>query len=144
MGGQTATHTAKDQSTGRTEDRSQASVRQIVGAGPHADMLDLQRMAGNRAVSELVQSSQTTSRGHDVPPIVRSVLNPTGQRLDPVTRASMESRFGYDFSSVRVHTDAMAAESARAVNARAFTVGRHVVFASRKYVPHTSEGKRLL
>jgi hypothetical protein len=56
----------------------------------------------------------------------------------------MEPRFGHDFSKVRVHTDAKAAESAQAVNARAFTVGRHVVFASGKYAPYTPDGKRLL
>jgi hypothetical protein len=56
----------------------------------------------------------------------------------------MESRFGYDFSQVRVHTDAKAAESAKAVNAVAYTVGHNVVFGARQYSPKTSEGKRLL
>jgi hypothetical protein len=56
----------------------------------------------------------------------------------------MEPRFGHDFSQVRLHTDARAAESARAVNARAFTVGRNVVFASGTYVPNTPDGRRLL
>ena len=51
---------------------------------------------------------------------------------------------GYDFSQVRVHTDAKAAESAREVNALAYTVGRDIVFAEAQYNPHTTEGKRLL
>ena len=144
MGGQTATQTSKDQNTGRSEERSQASARHIAGSGPHADMLDLQHAAGNRAVSQLVQSSHTASRGHDVPPIVRSVLNSSGQPLDPATRASMESRFGHDFSQVRVHTDAKAAESARAVDARAYTVGRDVVFGANKYAPASQNGRGLL
>jgi hypothetical protein len=42
----------------------------------------------------------------------------------------MERRFGQDFSGVRLHTDSDAAESARAVNALAYTVGRNVVFAT--------------
>jgi hypothetical protein len=56
----------------------------------------------------------------------------------------MGSRFGYDFSQVRVHADPRAAESARAVHALAYTVGRHVVFAGKHYAPHTEAGRRLL
>jgi GH24 family phage-related lysozyme (muramidase) len=56
----------------------------------------------------------------------------------------MESRFGHDFSRVRVHTDARAAQSARAVDALAYTVGRDVVFAAGQYAPGTRGGKRLL
>ena len=62
------------------------------------------------------------------PPIVHHVLRQPGRPLDPATRASMEPRFGHDFSRVRIHADVRAAESARAVDARAYTVGRHVVF----------------
>src|SRR5262245_23414783 len=65
-----------------------------------------------------------------VPPLVHEVLRSPGQLMDPVTRASMESRFGHDFSNVRVHTDARAAESARAVNALAYAAGRDIVFGS--------------
>jgi hypothetical protein len=56
----------------------------------------------------------------------------------------MEPRFGYDFSGVRVHSDARAAESAREVNALAYTVGPHITFGTGQYVPHTSAGQRLL
>ena len=59
-------------------------------------------------------------------------------------RAYFEPRFGRDFSQVRVHTDTRTAESAWAVNARAFTVGRDVVFRAGKYVPGKSEGRRLM
>jgi hypothetical protein len=79
-----------------------------------------------------------------VPPIVHDVLNSPGQPLDTGTRAFMEPRFGHDFSSVRVHTDARAAESTRSVNALAYTVGRNVVFGTGQYAPGTSEGQRLL
>jgi hypothetical protein len=67
-----------------------------------------------------------------------------GQRLDADTRAFMEPRFGHDFGQVRVHTDAKAAESARSVNALAFTVGNHLVFSAGRYQPQLVEGKRLL
>jgi hypothetical protein len=72
------------------------------------------------------------------------VLRSSGQPLDPATRAFMEPRFGHDFSAVRVHTDARAAESARAVNALAYTVGRDVTFGPGQYAPATSAGRRLI
>lgn len=56
----------------------------------------------------------------------------------------MEPRFGFDFSRVRLHTDRKAADSARAVNAQAYTIGRDVVFGSGKYPLHGNEGKRLV
>jgi len=68
----------------------------------------------------------------------------SGQPLPPATRAFFEPRFGYDFSQVRVHTDAPAAESARAVNALAYTVGRNIVFEAGHYAPETNRGRSLL
>jgi hypothetical protein len=56
----------------------------------------------------------------------------------------MEPRFGHDFGRVRVHTDASAAESARAVNAQAYTVGHQVVFGENRYAPATHAGRQLL
>ncbi len=67
-----------------------------------------------------------------------------GQPLDDGTRAFMESRFGHDFSHVRVHTATSASESARSIDALAYTVDRDVVFAAGKYAPHSNEGRRLL
>ena len=94
--------------------------------------LNLQRGTANQA--------RTTG----LPPIVGEVLNTPGLPLEPETRAFMESRFGHDFGRVRVHTDARAAQSARAVDALACTIGRDVVFGAGQYAPHTSEGARLL
>ena len=79
-----------------------------------------------------------------VPPIVHEVLRSSGRPLDAETRAFMEPRFGHDFSHVRVHNDAQAAESARKVNALAYTVGRDVVFGRGQYTPGTASGNRLL
>jgi outer membrane protein OmpA-like peptidoglycan-associated protein len=75
---------------------------------------------------------------------VQEVLRSPGQPLDASARAFMEPRFGRDFSQVRVHTDGQAADSARAVNALAYTVGRDVVFGMGQYAPRTSAGQRLL
>ncbi len=80
----------------------------------------------------------------EAPPIVHEVLRSPGQPLDAATRAFMKPRFGHDFSQVQVHTDARAAESARAINAQAYTLGRNVVFGKGQYAPQTSEGRKLL
>ena len=87
---------------------------------------------------------RTEAHSASVPPVVHEVLRSTGASLDAATQDFMEPRFGHDFSRVRVHADARAEESARAVNARAYTVGQHVVFGAGNYVPHNHEGQRLL
>ena len=78
------------------------------------------------------------------PPIVHEVLSSSGQPLDAATRAFFESRFGHDFGRVRVHTDERAEQSARNVNAHAYTVGHDIVFSTGKFSPATQEGQRLL
>jgi hypothetical protein len=67
-----------------------------------------------------------------------------GAPLDPAARKWFEARFGRDFSDVRVHTDEHAAQSARAVNARAFTSGEHITFDAGQYAPHSDRGQRLV
>jgi flagellar basal body-associated protein FliL len=67
-----------------------------------------------------------------------------GQPLPESVRNFFEPRFGYDFSQVRVHTGAQAAEAARAVDAQAFTVGQDIVFGAGHYAPETTAGKKLL
>ena len=70
--------------------------------------------------------------------------NGGGQPLDAATREFFSARFGHDFANVRVHADAEAAESARALNALAYTVGRDVVFGAGQYAPGTRAGQQLL
>ena len=98
--------------------------------------LSLQRSTQN--------SEPETRNSFGVPPIVNEVLRSPGQPLDEQTRAFMEPRFGHDFSKVRVHADTAAGQSAQSVNARAYTVGQHTVFADGQYAPHTTTGQRLL
>lgn len=83
----------------------------------------------------------------EVAPNVEAHINAirgSGHPLPESVRAFFEPRFGYDFSQVQVHTDAHAAKAARALNARAFTVGRDIVFEAGKYKTETAEGKQLL
>ncbi len=80
----------------------------------------------------------------DVPLIVHDVLRSPGQPLDQATRAFFEPRFGHDFSGVRVHTGSRAAESARAIDALAYTVGQDVVFGAGQYSTQSYEGLKIL
>ncbi|MDN3581247.1 eCIS core domain-containing protein [Mucilaginibacter flavus] len=67
-----------------------------------------------------------------------------GQSMSNGTKSFMESRFGNDFSDVRIHTDDYAAQMSNELNAQAFTVGNDIYFNSGKYAPEVSGGKRLL
>jgi len=97
---------------------------------------------------EGVQRKETCggdASGKTAPSIVSDVLSSgSGQPMDGGTRQFMESRFGQDFSQVRIHTDSRAAESANAIQARAYTSGRDVVFGSGEYQPGSESGQRLL
>jgi hypothetical protein len=81
------------------------------------------------------------------PAAARSSMNAlagTGELLPQAARQFFEPRFGYDFSGVRIHTDSKAAQSASEMNARAYTLGNHVVFGEGQYAPASAVGERLL
>jgi len=100
--------------------------------------------------STLAKNATTaTSRGPSgvlprVPPVVNEVLSSHGQPLDATTSHDMGSRFGHDFSKVRIHADNRAAEAAESLNSHAFTFGADIVFGAGKYSPHTNAGQRML
>ena len=94
--------------------------------------------------SPLQRRSTNQAEPSEVPSIVHEVLRSPGQSLDANTRTFMESRFGQDFSQVRVHTDTHAAASAQAVNALAYTVGNNVVFGAGQYPSKTHSGQLLM
>jgi hypothetical protein len=102
-----------------------------------AAVMHLQKTAGNATVSAALEEQD--------PSLVKQVVGSGGGApLDNDTRGFMESSLGADFSDVRVHTDATASESARSVQAHAYTVGSDVVFQSGKYAPESDSGKRML
>ncbi|HEV7761494.1 MAG TPA: DUF4157 domain-containing protein [Acidimicrobiales bacterium] len=114
-------------------DVHEAPSGQLVGHGLEAGrpdvlgpggLLHLQRTVGNRGVTELVAQA--------------------GRPLDAAVRGDMESTLGHDFGDVEVHTDGVAAASAHALQAHAYTVGTHVVFGEGRYQPGTTEGRRTL
>lgn len=67
-----------------------------------------------------------------------------GEPLDGDTRAYFERRMGCDLGAVRIHTNVAAAQSAAQIQARAFTYGKHIAFASGEFQPQSESGKRLL
>jgi len=79
-----------------------------------------------------------------VPTIVDEALSSRSQPLDLPTRRGMERRLGHDFGHVRVHADPLAARSADALQAQAYTLGSDVVFGPGRYAPHSQEGQWLL
>lgn len=94
-----------------------------------------------RVQRRAMNTGETQSR---VPSIVHDALRSPGEALDSSTRDFMETRFGHDFSHVRVHTDTRASESALSVNSLAYTVGPDIVFGQGRYAPNTTQGKLLL
>ncbi|MGB9180925.1 MAG: DUF4157 domain-containing protein [Pyrinomonadaceae bacterium] len=153
---------------GRREERGQSRTQSTSGhleQSPQDRLLTLQRTAGNSAVNQWLQekasgdsssespvqqkagerAAASTENANALPSVVQSAVNGGGgSPLDPQTSAQMESRFGYDLSEVRVHTDEHAAESALMIGARAYTVGRDIVFGAGEYAPKTDEGQRLM
>jgi len=96
---------------------------------------------------EELQAKAESGHIYDVNPHLESQIQSLkggGRSLSANEGSFFEPRFGRDFSQVRVHTDTRAVEAARAVNARAFTVGQDVVFGGGEYKPGTVHGKRLL
>lgn len=64
--------------------------------------------------------------------------------MEPTIRADMEGRLGHDFGDVRIHADAAAHDSAKSVNAQAYTVGSDIVFQQGKYEPGSQSGQHML
>ena len=97
-----------------------------------------------RQVSRKYAACEEKEKLQNPPAGVHEALRSPGQPLDAAMRAYFEPRFGQDFSSVRVHSGPAAAQSARDLNAKAYTVGHDIVFNSRHFMPGTREGGRLL
>ena len=99
---------------------------------------------GPEAPQTLQRFASTPISTSAIPPGINEVISARGEPLDTSTRAWVEPHFGQDFSQVRVHADAQAAQSASALNARAYTLGQQIVFGAGEYQPQAAEGQRLL
>jgi hypothetical protein len=101
--------------------------------------------AASRAPLQIQRHAGQVAEGADAAPAsVDRALAGSGRPLEPALRIDMEQRFGHDFSQVRVHSGSAAEQSAKDVNANAYTVGHNVVFGSGRFAPGTHKGRRLL
>jgi len=91
-----------------------------------------------------VRTTDEDRRPAHVPSVVPEVVRGPGRPLEDAHRREHERRVGHDLRSVRIHDDRAAAEAAESVDAQAFTVGQHIVFAAGAYRPATPAGRRLL
>jgi len=101
------------------------------GPGPAATTISPKRHAGGPAPPDDLETRLEATRGRGAP-------------LPSGARAFMESRFGYDFSGVRVHTGARSEGLNRDVNSLAFTTGTDIYFAAGEFRPDSDAGRRLL
>jgi hypothetical protein len=135
----------------------QASPRPELTVNPNSDIYEQEAHRASDAIMQQPRSLQPWPEGgrkwvndfgprnffHETYPSILAGDSSYGEPLDPAARAFMELRFGHDFSQIRVHTDSMAAHSAQAFGARAYTIGSHVVFGTGQYA-RTGDGMRLL
>jgi hypothetical protein len=98
-----------------------------------------------------LQRQEDASREHrqprcasSIPSITHDALHSPGEALNAADADFAGSRLNHDFSKVRIHSDELAAQSAAAIGASAYTYGSHIVFGSGRYQPGISEGKWLL
>ena len=89
-------------------------------------------------------TGQVNASADTAPASVDRILASPGRPLDPALRQDMEQRFSHDFSRVRVHSGGDAEQSAREVNANAYTAGHNIVFGAARFAPGTREGRRLI
>ena len=151
---------------GRYEREADSVARQVMSGGsaqvavpPTITPLSAQRKAMPTATAKPAKEEEKSGKsvqrkegagnsGGEAPTSVESSIarmqSSGAAQLDGGTRGFMESRFGRDFSGVRVHKDSGAASAAQALNARAFTVGNDVFFNAGEYRPHSPAGRELL
>lgn len=122
--------------------------RMCAGCGVnHDEDEELRRQAEPEEEEEALQAKEYPGRA---PALHRNLesnimaFRGKGQPLPDPARSFLEPRLGYDFGKVRVHTGPRAEEAARSVQARAFTLGKDIVFGTGQYAPTTVEGRRLL
>jgi hypothetical protein len=111
-----------------------------VGDQPAADETEL-------TVDSLLSFKEKTGPSHDIGPDLESRIariRGGGEPMSAELRGFFEPRFGVDFGGVRIHTDSAAAETARSVGARAYTLGNDIVFAPSEFQANAPEGRKLL
>jgi uncharacterized protein DUF4157 len=113
----------------------------LIETPPPVDLL--QRMCAGCEEEKTLQAKEAPGQASASNPVVHD-FSGGGQPLSESARSFFEPRFGYIFDKVRIHTGGRATESARSVNALAYTRGHDIVFAPGQYAPETAGGRRLL
>src|SRR5690554_1564495 len=103
----------------------------------------LQRKPLSQVAIPFLQAKSEATVNDDVANSIQSSKG-GGSALDADINSFMSDRFGYDFGSVKIHTDRRSVQLNQNLNARAFTVGNDVYFNEGQYRPGSSEGKHLL
>ncbi len=109
-----------------------------------ADCKEEEKKVQRKPADEKKDAVKTETVKNEAPAVVKEVLKSEGKPLDKEVRNFMEPRFGADFSQVKIHTDTKANKSAEVINAKAFTVGKNIVFGAGQYQPNTTRGKKLI
>jgi hypothetical protein len=99
---------------------------------------------GGTAQREAAAGAEGGTASASADAAIQAMRSGPAARLDPSTESFMESRFGRDFSGVRIHHGAKAAEAADAIGARAFTTGNDIFFNAGQYQPNSSSGRQLI
>lgn len=139
-------HEAGNQAMQRVlADRSQIAARpaavEAARAVDSASAEDTSSRSAMPGVEPVPRSADTTGGSASM---AQPAIAGAGRPLEPALRRDMEIRFGHDFARVRIFAEAGAAQAARAVNARAYTIGSDIVMGAGRFAPATSEGRRLL
>lgn len=115
-------------------------------AGRSANVLDLQKSAGNSSVSAAIQAGDSLQpgNGNGTEPVHKALSKQNGHPLPADIQQEMGERFHHDFSQVRVYTSPESEHSAREIRASAYTVGNNVVFGAGRYQPTHPRGRRLI
>ncbi|WP_020681055.1 DUF4157 domain-containing protein [Marinobacterium rhizophilum] len=130
----------------RYEQQADRVASQVMAGGRQESILpvepSVQRLCAECEEEEMLQTKQAAGTA----PASGAVTGPPagGSNLPPRLRHRMEQGFGASFADVRIHTGNAADQSAAAIGARAYTVGRHIVFAGDEYRPAHTDSQQLL
>jgi hypothetical protein len=145
-----ADRVADEVMSGRTQRRhwslgsAQPTVQRKCECGSGAAAGQCETCSQKEEEQKVQRKAASDSAPAFAPPIVGEVLNSPGQPLDRGARELFEPKLGTNLRGVRVHHDEAAAQSARAVGARAYTMGNHIAFADGEFAPWTPAGRSLL
>lgn len=89
-------------------------------------------------------TSKTTPKSSAHIPALAPNEHRAGRPLSPELQSRFGTRMQTDLSDVRIHADEAAARSAASMHAKAYTVGKDIVFGAQRYQPETRSGERLL